>query len=250
MKKITLLLTTALLSATCAFAAPLPSQAAETAVPAVTEQTLPAFLKEGSAFLTKPITLKNGSYVPYQVSLDTLPPTEKLSDSMKSFLSHLPLGQLQVQHDTLYATALVCDWSYPIPKDTTSDMFYPLFAGGTMGTKNLHDLNLMIPWLEPLANSMVQSYISVYNKQKKTDIPENILSFSLRNTTPVSSFGKNGYTVSSRIITTADGWTLPYYVKAYVWKKGGNYHIIAAFSADSEWDTLAPVMDELAQSSQ
>lgn len=249
MKKISLLLTTALLSATCAFGTPMLSEAAP-AAPTVTEKELPAFLTQGTSFLTKSLSLKGGNYVPYQVSLDELPATEKIPDFAKALLTHMPLGQLQVKHDTLYATAVVCDWSYPVPKEGSSDVFYPLFAGGTTTTKTVHDMNLMLPWIEPLANSMVTSYISTYNKQKKTDIPENILSFSLRNTTPVSAFAENGYIIASRLIVTADGWTLPFYMKGYVWKKDNQYHLICALAADSEWDILSPVMDELAVTGQ
>ena len=249
MKKFTLLLTTAFLSASCALGTPMVSQATPEA-PVVSEKELSAFLTQGNSFLTKSLSLKSGNYVPYQLSLDELPSTEKIPDSAKALLAHMPLGQLQVKHDTLYATAVVCDWSYPVPKEASSDIFSPLFAGGTTTTKNVHDLNLMLPWIEPLANSMVTSYISTYNKQKKTDIPENILSFSLRNTTPVSTFGKNGYSIASRLIVTADGWTLPFYMKGYVWKKDNQYHLICALAADSEWDTLSPVMDELARSVQ
>lgn len=246
MKKVTLLLTTALLSATCAFGSPVLAHAATPTVSSAAEKELPAFMAQGTSFLTQSLSLANGSYIPYQVAPDALPASENIPESAKTLLARMPLGQLQVSHDNLYSTALVCDWAYPVPKDTASDMFYPFFAGGATTAKTIHDINLMLPWLEPLANTMASHYISACNRQKKTAIPETILSFSFRNMTPVSAFGKNGYTVASRLIVTADGWTLPFYAKGYVWKKDNRYHLIMALAADSAWNTISPAMDELA----
>lgn len=252
MKKVTMLLSAALVSAALLGGVPTSAQAATTAVPLKAEQSvqLPYFLETGSPFLQKSITLKNGTYQPYTIPLPELPQEDTIPDNMKKLVEQMPIGQLQISHDNLYATATILHWSYPIPKDTSTDPFHSLFAGNKESSDALRAFNQLLYLAEPVGNGMIQSYISASNKKNKTSIPQDILSFTLRNTTQASSFGTHGYTFGSRFIVIADGWTLPFYAKAYVWKKDTRYYLLAASAADSEWDLLLPAMDELAMTGQ
>ncbi len=215
---------------------------------ALPQEKMPSFITSGTSFLTKSITLEKSNYVPCTISADQLPAEEAatLTSDMKQFLAQLPMGQIQKQVDGHYATAMVFHWTYPVPKDASTDPFHDLFAGKKSANDALNGFNQLVTLAGPFGNAMVKSYVASMNEKNKTHMPEDIFSFSLRNTTPAASFNKKAYTFGTRLITEADGWTLPFYVKGYIWKKGNNYYLLGAFCADSEWDALSSDMDQLA----
>lgn len=243
MKKFTSLMAAALLSASLfTLSAPVTSYAASPAPTVSSATTLP----QGQGFLNKTLSLTSGTYVPYRLTADDMLKTETLPDELKPHLTNLPIGQLQLKQDTSYKTAFIYDWSYPIPSEKESDFFRPLFAGNSSKT-TIQTFNQLLPQADTTGNQILRQFVTAYNQKQGTQMPADIFSFSLRNTTPISSFGNDGYTLASRIIAKADGWTIPFYIKAYVWKKDGEYRLLAALAADSEWDSLLPLMDELAE---
>ncbi len=247
MKKLTALILAALLSTAAVSATNLTPSAPVPVATTSRQKEMPSLFAKGSAFLTDPISLPESNYVPYSPDLSQLPETEKLPDTMQQLLHKFPMGQLQKQQDGFYATAMVYHWSYPVPAKGEADPLRNLFSDKKSSDASLSSFNQMLTLAEPFGNALIKSYISSMNQKNKNPVPENIFSFSLRNTTPAASFNKKGYTFGTRIITKADGWTLPFYLKSYVWKKGNTYYILAALCADSEWDMLDSDMDALAE---
>lgn len=249
MKKLTALILAALLSTAVVSAI---EPAALTTPPSTSTMTVSpnaptSFLLKGSSFLDDSIALNGSTYVHYQPSLDQLPETKQLPNAAKALLTRLPMGQLQKPLNSSYVTAIIYDWSYPVPQDNSTDPLHNLFTGKKSADNALHEFNQLLTMAEPFGNAMIKQYVASYNQKNKSTMPENIFSFSLRNTTPAASFHKKGYTFGTRIITKADGWTLPFYMKSYVWKKGNTYYVLAALCADSEWDMLDNDMDALAE---
>lgn len=247
MKKLTALILAALLSTAAVSATNLTPSATVPAATTSSQKEAPSFLSKGSAFLTDPISLPESTYVPYNPDASQLPEIEKLPETMQQILQKFPAGQLQKQQDGFYATAMVYNWSYPVPAKGESDPLRSLFSDKKSADTSLASFNQMLTLAEPIGNAMIKSYISSTNQKNKNPMPSDIFSFSLRNTSPAAVFHKTGYTFSSRIIAKADGWTLPFYMKSYVWKKGNSYYVLAALCADSEWDILAGDMDGLAE---
>ena len=247
MKKLTALILAALLSTAAVSATNLTPSASVPAATTSSQKETPSFLTKGSAFLTEPITLSESTYVPYSPDASQLPEIEQMPEAMQQLLHKFPAGQLQKQQDGYYATAMVYHWSYPVPAKGESDPLRSLFSDKKSADASLASFNQMLALAEPFGNAMIKSYISSMNQKNKNPMPADIFSFSLRNTSPAAVFHKNGYTFSSRVITKADGWTLPFYMKSYVWKKGNTYYALAALCADSEWDMLSGDMDALAE---
>ena len=249
MKKLTALLTAALLTVTVSYAAePTPTApvASQNAVVLPGHKKQPAFLAQGHPFLDSTISLQDSQYVPYQLNADTIAHIDQIPDTMKQMMSHLPLGQIQKQTQGHTVTAMVYDWTYPVPKDKYEDPFYSLFAGKKESADTLKSVNQILAMADPWGNVMLRGMLESSNKNNKNPLPSDIVSFSLRNTTPAQALG-HGFTLGSRLIIKADGWTLPFYLKSYVWKKGNTYYVLAALCADSEWDMLDSDMDALAE---
>ena len=247
MKKFTAYTLVALLLALAVYwMAPAFSHMSPSSIPSVSKKTRASFLQKGSSFLHDPISLEATTFVPYEPSLDTLPETEKLPAFVKELMTRLPFGQLQKEMDGHDMTALVYNWSYPVPKDHTTDPFYDLFQEKKSSDKALQSLNQRLSAAEPVGNTVLKQYAISYNHNHKINSPEDIFSISIRNTTTASIFNGQGFTFSTHLMIKSDDQTLPFYVKSYIWKKGNQYRLLIAVTADSEWKLLSSDMDQLA----
>lgn len=162
------------------------------------------------------------------------------------------LGQLRIERDGILETADVVNLELSSPDlDQALRGLFP--AGGpplpAEGVQKMALFNRMLGNAGAMVNEAILEGIASARRETGEPMPYSIFHVELRSTEPLHCMdGMDGalvYTAGSRVLFYVDGWIFPQYVKAYLWKDGGAYRLIAVCANDSQKDSVREAADRL-----
>lgn len=162
----------------------------------------------------------------------------------------MPLGQLRVERDGLVQTADVLNLHIVSPE--WDEMMEGLFqADGTVtaeGRQKILNVNHNLSNAGAMVSELVLQGIAWERERLEEPVPYSLFFVDLRG---VEAFRRMDrqlpmvYTTGSRALVYVDGWILPQYVKAYLWKSGPAYHVVVLRTSDSEKEAAREAGDLL-----
>lgn len=161
-------------------------------------------------------------------------------------------GQLRIERDGILETADVVNLTFASPE--MDQALRGLFPEGGLplpaeGVQKMALFNRMLGNAGAILNEAILEGIASARRETGEPMPYSILHTELRSTEPLHCMdGMDGalvYTAGSRVLFYVDGWIFPQYVKAYLWKDGGAYRLIAVCANDSQKDSVREAADRL-----
>ena len=109
--------------------------------------------------------------------------------------------------------------------------------------------NLYLMGAEPAINELIVDAIHEHNKTALVKLPEDFAHVRLQDIEPITRLNDHTYTAGARVISDADGFIVPLYIRGYFMKKENRYRAILAVTSDAERNYLKPSLEELAKTS-
>lgn len=207
--------------------------------------------RQTAPFLTKEITLRNhAAYTPFVMT----PSAKKMAGKEIPFGMEkggvLPAGQLLIASDEGSFDAFVVNFSFPETEENKKGMD-PFFAKdqNMVSAGALMIANLYLTGAEPAINELIVDAIREHNKTAPVKLPEDFAHVRLQDMEPITRLNDHTYTAGVRVISDADGFILPLYIRGYFMKKENQYRVILAVTSDAERNYLKPSLEELAKAS-
>lgn len=163
-------------------------------------------------------------------------------------------GQLRIERDGILETADV--WNLTFISPEMDEALRGLFPAGGLplpaeGVQKMALFNRMLGNAGAMINEAILEGIASARRETGEPMPYSILHTELRSTEPLHLMdGTDGalvYTTGSRVLLYVDGWVFPQYVKAYLWKDGDAYRLLAVSANDSQKDSVREAADRLAK---
>lgn len=207
--------------------------------------------RQAAPFLTKEITLRNNAvYTPFVIT----PSVKKMAEKEISFSTEkggvFPAGQLLVASDEGSFDAFVMNFSFSETEENKKGMD-PFFAKdqNMVSAGALMMANLYLMGAEPAINELIVDAIREHNKTALVKLPEDFAHVRLQDIEPITRLNDHTYTAGARVISDADGFIVPLYIRGYFMKKENQYRAILAVTSDAERNYLKPSLEELAKTS-
>lgn len=207
--------------------------------------------RQTAPFLIKKITLRNHAvYTPFVIT----PSAKKMAGKEKTFITEkegtLPAGQLLVASDEGSFDAFVMNFSFPETEENKKGTD-PFFAKdqNMVSAGALMMANLYLMGAEPAINELIVDAIHEHNKTAPVKLPEDFAHVRLQDIEPITRLNDHTYTAGARVISGADGFIVPLYIRGYFMKKENQYRAILAVISDAERNYLKPSLEELAKTS-
>ena len=109
--------------------------------------------------------------------------------------------------------------------------------------------NLYLMGAEPAINELIVDAIHEHNKTAPVKLPEDFAHVRLQDIEPITRLNDHTYTAGARVISDADGFIVPLYIRGYFMKKENQYRAILAVTSDAERNYLKPSLEKLAKTS-
>lgn len=229
------------------------TQSGTVEISAAHKEKKPEGLYKGAApFLTKKITLKNRAvYTPYTISG---PIAQEMAE--KGFpvsAAHdgaMPFGQLVAVSDEGAYSAFVINISFAETEESQKRI-KPFFGKepDVVSLAGIAAANLYLIGAEPMINQFITEGIRAHNKTGADKLPEDFAHVRLKDIEPIARLNGNTYTVGARIISDADGFRMPLYMRSYFMKKGDRYRVLVTITSDAERNYMKSPMEELMKTS-
>lgn len=149
-----------------------------------------------------------------------------------------PLGQIRLDEGGLVFTADVVNFSIPEAGAPTElqTLFGENGRADLWGKLYLATANEILANAQTLVNQKILDTVEAYRKKTGDPIPYSIAHVDFRSVEPIQrmDYERTVYTASTRVLMTFDGWQLPMYVKAYLYKEGDAYRVIGLMTSDSQ----------------
>ena len=207
--------------------------------------------RQAAPFLTKEIILRNHAvYTPFVMT----PSAKKMAGKEIPFSTEkggvFPAGQLLVASDEGSFDAFVMNFSFPETEENKKGMD-PFFAKdqNMVSAGALMMANLYLMGAEPAINELIVDAIHEHNKTALVKLPEDFAHVRLQDIEPITRLNDHTYTAGARVISDADGFIVPLYIRGYFMKKENRYRAILAVTSDAERNYLKPSLEELAKTS-
>lgn len=207
--------------------------------------------RQAAPFLTKEIILRNHAvYTPFVMT----PSAKKMAGKEIPFSTEkggvFPAGQLLVASDEGSFDAFVMNFSFPETEENKKGMD-PFFAKdqNMVSAGALMMANLYLMGAEPAINELIVDAIHEHNKMASVKLPEDFAHVRLQDIEPITRLNDHTYTAGARVISDADGFIVPLYIRGYFMKKENRYRAILAVTSDAERNYLKPSLEELAKTS-
>ena len=207
--------------------------------------------RQAAPFLTKEIILRNHAvYTPFVMT----PSVKKMAEKEIPFSTEkggvFPAGQLLVASDEGSFDAFVMNFSFPETEENKKGMD-PFFAKdqNMVSAGALMMANLYLMGAEPAINELIVGAIREHNKTAPVKLPEDFAHVRLQDIEPITCLNDHTYTAGARVISDADGFIVPLYIRGYFMKKENQYRAILAVTSDAERNYLKPSLEELAKTS-
>lgn len=207
--------------------------------------------RQAAPFLTKEITLRNHAvYTPFVIT----PSVKKMAEKEIPFSTEkggvFPAGQLLVASDEGSFDAFVMNFSFSETEENKKGMD-PFFAKdqNMVSAGALMMANLYLMGAEPAINELIVDAIHEHNKTALVKLPEDFAHVRLQDIEPITRLNDHTYTAGARVISDADGFIVPLYIRGYFMKKENRYRAILAVTSDAERNYLKPSLEELAKTS-
>ena len=160
-------------------------------------------------------------------------------------------GQLRIDKDGILQTADVIDLAGENPDldAVTEGMFGPGSTVTAEGVQKIALFNTILGRAGAMLNEAILNGIADVRKQSGEPLPYSILHTELRSVEALHLMEGTGgglvYTTGARVLVYADGWVLPGYVRAYLWKVGTSWRAILLWANDSQKDAAQAAGDRL-----
>lgn len=207
--------------------------------------------RQAAPFLTKEITLRNHAvYTPFVMT----PSAKKMAGKEIPFSTEkggvFPAGQLLVASDEGSFDAFVVNFSFSETEENKKGMD-PFFAKdqNMVSAGALMMANLYLMGAEPAINELIVDAIHEHNKTAPVKLPEDFAHVRLQDIELITRLNDYTYTAGARVISDADGFIVPLYIRGYFMKKENQYRAILAVTSDAERNYLKPSLEELAKTS-
>lgn len=207
--------------------------------------------RQAAPFLTKEIILRNHAvYTPFAMTPSVKKMTEKEIPFSMEKGGVFPVGQLLVASDEGSFDAFVVNFSFPETEENKKGMD-PFFAKdqNMVSAGALMIANLYLMGAEPAINELIVDAIREHNKTAPVKLPEDFAHVRLQDIEPITRLNDHMYTAGARVISDADGFIVPLYIRGYFMKKENRYRVILAVTSDAERNYLKPSLEELAKTS-
>jgi len=160
------------------------------------------------------------------------------------------VGQLLTVSDEGSFDAFVMNFSFPETEENKKGMD-PFFAKdqNMVSAGALMMANLYLMGAEPAINELIVDAIREHNKTALVKLPEDFAHVRLQDIEPITRLNDHTYTAGARVISDADGFIVPLYIRGYFMKKENQYRAILAVTSDAERNYLKPSLEELAKTS-
>lgn len=162
------------------------------------------------------------------------------------------VGQLRTERDGITQTADVLNLEGRSPE--MDALFSGLFGadGKTVtpeGVQKIAAFNHMLGNAGAMLNQVILESIAETRRETGEPMPYSILHTELRSVETLHLMRDTGdalvYTTGGRVLLYVDGWVFPQYVRAYLWKSGDRYRLIAVSANDSQKDAAQEAGDRL-----
>ena len=172
------------------------------------------------------------------------------TEGLPAFLLNAPAGQLLVASDEGSFDAFVMNFSFSETEENKKGMD-PFFAKdqNMVSAGALMMANLYLMGAEPAINELIVDAIHEHNKTALVKLPEDFAHVRLQDIEPITRLNDHTYTAGARVISDADGFIVPLYIRGYFMKKENRYRAILAVTSDAERNYLKPSLEELAKTS-
>lgn len=176
--------------------------------------------RQAAPFLTKEITLRNNAvYTPFVITPSVKKWRER--DSVQYGKGGVfPAGQLLVTSDEGSFDAFVVNFSFPETEENKKGMD-PFFVKdqNMVSAGALMIANLYLMGAEPAINELIVDAIREHNKTAPVKLPEDFAHVRLQDIEPITRLNDHTYTAGARVISDADGFIVPLYIRGYFMKK-------------------------------
>ena len=187
-------------------------------------------------------------------------PAMKLSDTMEYVPFQLtdekgkeipiPFGQLRIREGGILETAGVVCVTLPDDQELSaalSGLFDKEDGPTAEGVMKIGLFNMMLGKAEPMMNAFLLEQIGKLRETSGEPVPYSIAHIELRSTEALRAMQREPliYTTGTRALIYADGWIIPVYLKAYLFKEDGAYRAALLFTNDSEKDAAQRAGDLL-----
>lgn len=162
----------------------------------------------------------------------------------------IPFGQLRICEGGILETAGVVCVTLPENQETSAALS-GLFGGksgpSAEGMMKIGVFNMMLEKAEPMMNAFLLEQIGKLRETSGEPVPYSIAHIELRSTEALRAIQTEPliYTTGTRALIYADGWIIPVYLKAYLFKEDGAYRAALLFTNDSEKDAAQRAGDLL-----
>lgn len=131
-----------------------------------------------------------------------------------------PAGQLLVTSDEGSFDAFVVNFSFPETEENKKGMD-PFFVKdqNMVSAGALMIANLYLMGAEPAINELIVDAIREHNKTALVKLPEDFAHVRLQDIEPITRLNDHTYTAGARVISDADGFIVPLYIRGYFMKK-------------------------------
>ena len=177
-------------------------------------------------------------------------PAMKLSGTMDYVPFQLTDEQLRIREGGILETAGVVCVTLPENQETSAALS-GLFGGksgpSAEGMMKIGVFNMMLEKAEPMMNAFLLEQIGKLRETSGEPVPYSIAHIELRSTEALRAMQTEPliYTTGTRALIYADGWIIPVYLKAYLFKEDGAYRAALLFTNDSEKDAAQRAGDLL-----
>ena len=204
--------------------------------------------RQAAPFLTKEIILRNHAVYTLTPSVKKMAGKEIPFSTEKGGV--FPAGQLLVASDEGSFDAFVVNFSFSETEENKKGMD-PFFAKdpNMVSAGALMMANLYLMGAEPAINELIVDAIHEHNKTASVKLPEDFAHVRLQDIEPITRLNDHTYTAGARVISDADGFIVPLYIRGYFMKKENRYRVILAVTSDAERNYLKPSLEELAKAS-
>lgn len=162
------------------------------------------------------------------------------------------MGQLRIERDGVMQTADVVNLEGASPE--LDEALRGLFGadGRTVtpeGVQKIAVFNHLLGNAGAMLNQALLEGIARVRRETGEPMPYSIVHTELRSVEALHLMQDTGdalvYTTGGRVLLYLDGWVFPQYMKAYLWKDGDSYRLIAVGSNDSQKDAAQEAGDRL-----